>query len=212
MELLDQATGYVYYRSQIGKSRVIEDYRLIHCQDRAHTFINNQLQFIQYDQEIGQKKTLTLTEESNELVILVENMGRVNYSVQMNHQYKGIKDGVIVNGAFQSEWEIYSLPMDNLDQVDFSGHWQTGQPSFSKVSFQVDECADTFVELPGWGKGFIVINGHNIGRFWERGPQRRLYIPAPYLREGNNEAVIFESDGRVSDMIIFHDQPDLGPN
>ncbi len=46
-------------------------------------------------------------------------MGRVNYSVQMNHQYKGIKDGVIVNGAFQSEWEIYSLPMDNLDQVDF---------------------------------------------------------------------------------------------
>ena len=107
MELLDQATGYVYYRSQIGKSRVIEDYRLIHCQDRAHTFINNQLQFIQYDQEIGQKKTLTLTEESNELGILVENMGRVNYSVQMNHQYKGIKDGVIVNGAFQSEWEIY---------------------------------------------------------------------------------------------------------
>ena len=57
-----------------------------------------------------------------------------------------------------------------------------------------------------------MINGHNIGRFWERGPQRRLYIPAPYLREGNNEAVIFESDGRVSDMIIFHDQPDLGPN
>ncbi len=56
-----------------------------------------------------------------------------------------------------------------------------------------------------------MINGHNIGRFWERGPQRRLYIPAPYLREGNNEAVIFESDGRVSDMIIFHDQPDLGP-
>ncbi|WP_291291494.1 beta-galactosidase family protein [Enterococcus sp.] len=212
MEQLDQGTGYVYYRSQIGAPRVIEDYRLIHCQDRAHTFINDQLQFIQYDQEIGQKKTFTLTAESNELGILVENMGRVNYSVHMNHQYKGIKDGVIVNGAFQSEWEIYSLPMNNLDRVDFSGNWQMGQPSFSKVNFRVDQPGDTFLELPGWGKGFVVINGHNIGRFWEKGPQKRLYVPAPYLREGENEVVIFESDGQVSDTIIFHDQPDLGPN
>jgi beta-galactosidase len=211
MEQLDQGTGYIYYRSQIGVPRVIEDYRLIHCRDRAHTFINNQLQFIQYDQEIGQKATLTLTEPTNELGILVENMGRVNYSVQMNHQYKGIKDGVIVNGAFQSQWEMFSLPMDNLEQIDFSGNWQKGQPSFSKVAFQVDEVGDTFLELPGWGKGFVVVNGHNIGRFWEKGPQQRLYIPAPYLVKGVNELVIFESDGQVSDTIVFHDQPDLGP-
>ncbi len=70
--------------------------------DRAHTFINQELLRIDYDQEIGQTYSFDLSESENELGILVENMGRVNYSVKMNHQHKGIKDGVIINGAFKA--------------------------------------------------------------------------------------------------------------
>jgi len=211
MEACNQATGYIYYRSLIGSAREIADYRLINTMDRAHTFINQELLRIDYDQEIGQTYSFDLSESENELGILVENMGRVNYSVKMNHQHKGIKDGVIINGAFQSNWEIFPLPMDNLHAIDFQGKWQKGQPSFSRFECVFDECADTFIELPGWGKGFVQVNGHTIGRFWEKGPQQRLYVPAPFLKIGMNEIIVFESDGKIADEIVFHDQADLGP-
>lgn len=110
MEEINQSIGYVYYRSDIGHARKIEDFRLITCMDRAHVFINDELLLTQYDHEIGVQTEFDLTANDNKLGVLVENMGRVNYSVKMNHQYKGIKDGVIINGAFQSEWDMYALP------------------------------------------------------------------------------------------------------
>ena len=30
------------------------------------------------------------------------------------------------------------------------------------------------------------------GRFWETGPQKRLYCPAPWLKKGRNEIVVFD--------------------
>lgn len=210
MEELNQATGYVYYRSQLGKARPVEDFRLISCMDRVNIFVNETLAMTQYDQEIGVKQPLSLTAEENELGLLVENMGRVNYSVKMNHQQKGIQDGVIVNEAFQADWEIFSLPMDNLEQVDFSAGYEKGQPSFTRFELLVEEVGDTFVELSGWGKGFVTVNGFNLGRFWEVGPQKRLYVPGPVLKEGVNEIIVFESDGKLTDEICFYAEADLG--
>lgn len=209
MEDLDQSTGYIYYQSQIGKAREIEDFRLIECMDRAQVFINNEHLATQYDLEIGDKLQFELTEPENQLGILVENMGRVNYSVKMNHQEKGIRDGVIINGAFQSEWDIYTLPMDNLNQLDFETEWLQDQPGFYCFNVEVDEVGDTFVDLTGWGKGFVTVNGFNIGRFWEVGPQQRLYIPGPLLKQGSNDIIVFESEGKVNDFITLTDEPKL---
>lgn len=209
MEELNQGTGYIYYQSQIGKARPIEDFRLIECMDRAQIFINENHIATQYDLEIGQKLEFELTEPKNQLGILVENMGRVNYSVKMNHQEKGIRDGVIINGAFQSEWDIYSLPMDNLNKLDFEATWQSGQPAFYQFTFNASTIGDTFIDLEGWGKGFITVNGFNIGRFWEKGPQQRLYIPGPLLKQGINEIIVFESEGKVGESITLTDLPKL---
>ena len=210
MEALNQGREYIYYRSQIGPARPIDDFRLISTIDRAHIFINNKLQQIQYDLEIGQKESLVLEAPNNELGILVENMGRVNYSVKMNHQHKGIKDGVLINGAFQSEWEMYSLLMDNLEKVNFLKDYIVGQPSFSRFLVEMYETGDTFIDLTGWGKGFVPVNGFNIGRYWKKGLQKRLYIPAPILKVGTNELIVFESDGEVADFVTLTDIPDLG--
>ena len=49
--------------------------------------------------------------------------------------------------------------------------------------------------MKGFKKGFVVINGFNIGRYWSRGPQRTLYIPAPLLKEKDNEVIIVEQEG-----------------
>lgn len=142
--------------------------------------------------------------------ILVENMGRVNFGPRMETQRKGIGRCVQINGHIHNDWDIYPLPLDNIDKVDFGKEYIDGTPSFYKFVFDVEEKGDTFLDLEGWGKGVAFINGFNLGRFWEIGPQKRLYIPAPLLREGENELVIFETEGKVTDYIELKDEPDIG--
>jgi beta-galactosidase len=46
--------------------------------------------------------------------------------------------------------------------------------------------------MSNWTKGVVWVNGHNLGRYWSIGPQRRLYCPAPWLVRGDNEVLIFD--------------------
>jgi len=41
-------------------------------------------------------------------------------------------------------------------------------------------------------KGVVWVNGHNLGRYWDVGPQTRLYCPAPWLKTGENEVIVFD--------------------
>ena len=45
------------------------------------------------------------------LDILMENMGRVNFGPMMEHQHKGIKDCVQINGHMHYNWTMYPLPL-----------------------------------------------------------------------------------------------------
>ena len=209
MEDLNQGFGYVYYTSNIGKNRNIEDFKFVNVKDRAHVFINEELKFIKYDLDMEEVEKFALTAPTNELGILVENMGRVNYSVKMNHQRKGIVDGVVINGAFHSQWTQYSLPMNNLEKLDYTLDWKEFVPAFYRFIFEVKKIGDTFIDMKGWGKGIVLINGFNIGRFWEIGPQERLYIPGPLLKIGMNEIIVFETDGKSKDTITLTDEPKL---
>ncbi|MBO5126622.1 MAG: beta-galactosidase, partial [Clostridia bacterium] len=87
-----------------------------------------------------------------------------------------------------------------------------GMPAFLRGNLVIDGApADTFIRLDGFHKGFITVNGFNIGRYWnDRGPQKTLYIPAPLLREGDNEIIVFESDGYDAPVVEFFAEPDLG--
>ena len=83
--------------------------------------------------------------------------------------------------------------------------------AFYKGYFDIDEVADTFINVDNFTKGFITVNGFNIGRYWEIGPQKTLYIPASLLKCGRNEIVIFESDKLKGEPEIeFVDTPVLG--
>ena len=73
----------------------------------------------------------------------------------------------------------------------------------------MDEPADTFLALHGWTKGVAWINGFNLGRYWNRGPQRTLYVPAPLLREGQNEIIVFELHGTDTMAVEFRAKPEL---
>ena len=68
-------------------------------------------------------------------------------------------------------------------------------PCFLKGSFTASEKTDCYVKLDGFTKGFVTVNGRNLGRFWNIGPQFSLYLPGCWLNEGENEIIVFEQEG-----------------
>ncbi|MCI2172181.1 hypothetical protein [Schleiferilactobacillus perolens] len=87
------------------------------------------------------------------------------------------------------------------------GRWRRTTGILYHFTFNVVEAGDTFIDLTGWGKGFVAINGFNLGRYWDIGPQKRLYLPAPLLHLGKNELIVFETEGRRNAQITLTDQP-----
>jgi len=64
--------------------------------------------------------------------------------------------------------------------------------NFFRGRFDLGTVGDTYLDLSGWAKGVVWVNGHNLGRYWEIGPQKRLYCPAPFLLKGRNVIVVFD--------------------
>ncbi len=211
MEKLGQNYGYILYHSTLDTEEKLEKLRLWEANDRANIFVDQKPVTTLYDLELLKEKELDVTfERGADFDILMENMGRVNFGPRMEHQRKGIGQCVQVNGHMHNHWKQYTLPLDNIEKVDFSKEYKEGLPGFYRFTVDIDETADTFLNFEGWGKGCVFVNGFNIGRFWKIGPQKRLYIPAPLLKKGENEIIVFETEGKTRDTIVLKDEPDLG--
>jgi len=126
------------------------------------------------------------------LTILVEGMGRINFAQAMIDR-KGITDRVTLSGMTLMNWRVYPLPL----KEEFIQHLPEGavddRPGiFFRGTFSLAEPADTYLDLAGYQKGLVWVNGHNLGRYWNIGPQKRLYCPAGWLRRGTNEIVVLD--------------------
>ena len=211
MEKMGQGYGYMLYESILKYEGDLEMIRLYGANDRAGVFMDEKPLVTLYDRELLEEyKFEKPVPRGEKLSVLMENMGRVNYGPMLETQRKGISHCVVVNGHQHYYWKQYPLPMEDLSGLDFSLPLASGTPGFYEFSFDVDEPADTFVDFEGWGKGCIFVNGFNIGRFWEIGPQKRLYLPGPLLKKGSNTILIFETEGKASGTIRLMDEPDLG--
>jgi beta-galactosidase len=127
------------------------------------------------------------------LEIFVEAMGRINFAQAMIDR-KGITDRVTLNGMTLMNWKIYGFPMDDLfvSGLKESAGDRTKSGIFFKGTFKLDQTADTFIDMTSFVKGFVWVNGRNLGRYWEIGPQTRLYCPASWLKKGENEIIVFD--------------------
>lgn len=211
MEKLGQSYGYILYHSTLDTEENIERIKLWKANDRAHIFIDEKPYATLYDRELLEECKNTVDDVNGKAIdILVENMGRVNFGPYLELQRKGIDHCVQINGHMHNNWMQYTLPLDNVEKLDFSKDYKEGTPAFFRFEVNVDECGDTFLDLEGWGKGCVFVNGFNIGRFWKIGPQKRLYIPAPLLRKGKNEIIVFETDGERTEYVSLKDEPELG--
>lgn len=200
--------GYIAYQSTLNRDYTDTELTFESIGDRALVYVENRLQGIVYIND--ESLSIRINAKAGErLTILTENMGRANFGPKMMRK-KGIAGRLLLGGKIHFSWEAYPLPMDNLSDVDYSKK-PVENSAFYRGYFDVDEIADTFLRLDNFTKGFVTLNGFNLGRYWEIGPQKTLYIPASLLKKGKNEIVVFESDGLKAEPIAeFVDKPELG--
>ena len=191
-EDLHQDYGFVLYKTTIqgGKSGVL---KLKDLRDYAIVMINGKKAGT-LDRRLNQDSlTLTLPAGKVTLEILVENLGRINFGKYLLQNKKGITEKVLFGGIELRHWKMYSLPFNNLSKIKFSNAAVNSQsPVIRKGVFNLNSVADTYLNLSNWGKGVVWVNGHNLGRYWNIGPQQTVYLPAEWLKKGNNEIVILE--------------------
>jgi beta-galactosidase len=56
--------------------------------------------------------------------------------------------------------------------------------------------------MGGWHKGFVFVNGFNLGRYWCVGPQRTLYLPGELLKDTDNVIEVFEINRAKADLTV----------
>jgi len=212
MEIYGQSNGLIIYETFITGPRLETELVIQECHDRAQVFVDGVFQGIVERWDSSKKVKFAVPEQGAKLTIVVENMGRINYGPYLMDR-KGITEGVRHGNQFLYGWTVWTLPLDNLDGLNYAAveGAAAGELTFYKANLAIDEQpADTFIKLSGWSKGIIWVNGFNIGRYWKVGPQQTLYIPAPLLRQGDNEIVVFDIDGTESLELEFVDEPVLG--
>jgi len=213
-EQLGSGYGYVLYRTtapvrstlplRLGEQAV---------RDFASVMVNGEVLGTVYRNDTGPgAREFSLPEEDCCIDILVELMGRVNFGPGMLGERKGLvgTESVRLGSPFTGPlravhgWHCQPLPMSEeaLARLPWGagqgaearrGQWRRG-PRFFLYSLYVSRPADGFLRLDGFRKGFACVNGFNLGRYWEAGPQISLYIPGPLLRRGRNEVLVFDID------------------
>lgn len=210
MEQLGQDFGYLLYKTTLHGPFTDRPLHLERVHDRAIVFLNGRrIGLIERTRRCDGMRLTLGKGETAELAILVENMGRVNYGLELSDR-KGLLDGVRLGRQHQFGWQMLPLPMEELGGLVWGERAEV--PGFLRGTLSIGETPrDTFIRLDGFTKGFVLVNGFNIGRFYNpAGPQRTLYVPAPLLRQGENEIIVFESDGFERPAVEFTDQPELG--
>lgn len=135
---------------------------------------------------------LTITGTEGDTVdMLIDVMGRVNYGPWVGKDQKGLIGPVSLNSKELTGWKHTAYPLDDLSALQFSEQHVNG-PAFYKGSFTLDEIGYTYIDVREWGKGYVWVNGHNLGRYWSVGPQRSLFVPAPWLKQGENKIVVLD--------------------
>ena len=191
MEALGQSYGYALYRTRIPRvgTGIL---RISDLRDFGVIFVNG-TRVAELDRRDKQDSvTITAPADSAYLDILVENTGRINYGSRIPDNRQGITHAVTFGGDTLLGWTMYPLPLDHLQQVPFGRLPQPRGPTLYRGTFTVSRPGDTFLDLRGWGKGNVWVNGHNLGRYWYIGPQQTLYLPGVWLHRGTNQIIVLD--------------------
>ncbi|XP_061181180.1 beta-galactosidase-1-like protein 2 [Saccostrea echinata] len=203
-----QMYGYILYRANIthGDNLTFTDFP----RDRIEVFVDGNSVAILEGMVDNVNVNISLGQYSGAfprervLDILVENRGRVNFGIfgasVLDEQLKGLDNNCFLDGEVLDDVDIYPLEFDEdfykrlKNQTEWESYnKQRDLPGFYRGHmFIAYTPLDSYLNMKGWTKGFVYVNGVNLGRYWNKGPQQTLFVPGPYLRQGFNEIIIFE--------------------
>lgn len=127
------------------------------------------------------------------LDILVDSFGHVGYGHAMVDR-KGIVGDLRLDGAALRGWDVFGLPLDDAWLVSLRPlQVAPARPGvFFRSTLRLDRVGDCYVDVSGWDKGYLWVNGHLLGRYWHIGPQQRLFCPASFWKRGDNEIMLLD--------------------
>lgn len=226
MEYFGQNFGLIYYETTLkGKYNAspmyvknVHDFAEVYFDGEKKTSIDRTLYTVEgkttlkdviFKKKKGESSPFLMPALSGErkIGVLVDTMGRVNYGENMLDR-KGISD-IYLGIQRLMGYDVWTLPLDNLDKLKYSSSVKKDEPIFLKGSFKTDSKADCFVHLDGFNRGCVYINGFNLGRFWKVGPQKSLYIPGTLLKD-ENEIIVFNIGGYSKPTVSITDKHNLG--
>jgi len=195
MEAYGQGYGCILYRASVpaGAAALLEAAGI---HDFGYVYLDGRRVGVLDRRGGGARLQLPAREQASTLDILVEPMGRINFGPEMADR-KGLVGPVSVGGSALAGWRIYPMPLDQamLGGLRYDVAGKGAGPAFWRASVDLAVPGDTFLDLRGWGKGVVWMNGHCLGRFWDIGPTQTAYAPGCWLRAGANEVVILDYDG-----------------
>jgi len=205
----------IYYKTHVAGKREKTLLSLEDLLDRAYIYLDGEYK-AKFDaplvakhhkmfkrQRVQNTCPVPSFDNGKEIGVLVDSLGRVNYGPLVGKDRKGIT-GVRLSNMYVMGFDVTCFPLDNVDKVDYSKQGSK-YPLFMKGTFKTKSNADCFVDMTGFTKGNVYVNGHNLGRYWDIGPQKTLYLPGVWLRE-DNEIVVLELEGCKSPVVNITDE------
>jgi beta-galactosidase len=201
-EDLDQGYGFVLYRTTLKKA-TSGLLKISELRDYATVYVNGK-RIAVLDRHLKQNSVqLSQVAANATLDILVENNGRINYGPYLTDNRQGITQKVTLGKEELTGWKMYKFPFVSdagSKYTTLNAPEKRGQhtaaiidgPALYKGTFELDDIGDTFLDMHKFGKGFVFLNGHNLGKYWYVGPQQTLYVPKSWLKQGQNEIVVFD--------------------
>lgn len=200
-EALGADFGYVLYRARLAGPVTgtlvvggLRDYAVVTANGEVAGTLDRRLR--------QDSLAVTVPADGAQLDLLVENTGHINFGRQLVSDWKGITGTVRFAGREVTGWDMLPLRWGALQELPFARRARAPiAPTFYRAFVWLDSIGDTWLDMRGWGKGAVWVNGAPLGRYWDVGPQRTLYLPGPWLRRGLNEVIVLELTPRGSPTI-----------
>ena len=217
MERLGNGRGFAVHSTTLSSVYKGQPLNLPGMHDWCNVLLDGRSLGTWYRKDKQPSFTLDFDGDAAELTILVHNLARSNFGQRMAEP-KGLTrtpytGGTEHDGRALFGWTSYSLPLETLPaNLPFTTTQAVRGPGFFRAVLTIDgEPADTSLALPGFDLGCVFVNGFNIGRYWNVGPQATLYVPAQMLTTGANGIVVFDAVGATSGATLdFRNTPELG--
>lgn len=210
MEEVGQNYGYILYKTFVTGPLTELPLTIIGLADQAWIYQDGQwVGSLTRTNAMEGTVKISIGEGGSTLEILVENQGRVNHGYRACDR-KGITGGVRLGAQFLANWHIHPLDFSQLPQIEWQPVAADASAGFYRADIEIEDTADTFLRVRG-GQGAAWVNGFCLGRYRACGPQHALYVPAPLLRNGLNQFVVFELETGILPELTLQDYAGFHP-